>query len=1172
MQNVFLEVVKLSLTGSLFAAAVMLVRLFFRKAPKWLFCVLWGAVALRLICPVSVESNVSLVPDNLASGQIIANVGNAYIGEVDILYESNTGYDHAVEAGREPVYSKDGNYVVTEKNSLEAPKTVGETVFPILSWVWAAGMVLMLAYTAASYLVLRKKMEEATHLRGNIWQCEQADSPFVLGFLKPRIYLPYTVTDSDMENVIAHEQAHIGRKDHWWKPIGFLLLSIHWFNPVLWLAYVLLCRDIEGACDEKVIKNMEKDQVRAYSTALLNCSVHRRRIAACPLAFGEVGVKERIKHVMRYKKPALGIIILVVAASMLASVLLLTNPATENSLIRKIVNQKGYTIINQQSEMITLSLPMSSLPEKIFSETGVEFPTGEIIAYQDETASIYLKSAQLSNEGPEKLYFCFDILFNLPKDGGKTVYPFSVKEKGLADAVRETDGIIRADNQDFVSAVSARGQGSFEKMWFYISANALGKAEGHIEFDIQLNTLSYLKEGKNYEEVFGQEESREKLISIVDEIVYNPNCAASSNPFTYIDARKPKYNEILTYGEDAVELFVQQIRVGENGLREYIMAVACADITGIGDKFDGADWATAQQWLSLYDSSEHEIIVPKLIAEDYISGRQAKFQSFGHSLSKGGEEPLAAGVSLWMAAYSDDETLMLDGKNGQNQILLAPQGFSLHHYKIYLPDGTLYDDGTRTLYDSLSPMVLPSEQGICLIAPPEEGEYYYELELAWPEKDLAVSYGLKIVMTGAESDYDRALESIFAKYGEGNPLISASLVDRYVLANAVYSSKRYVFRIENIPNAPIWVEVAGENGEITGEYKQYDVLPPYVDAPWGSFDSGPAETVHGNRKTYYRNTDGTWQADGRNYKYRLEITGRMPNAAVDSTFVYLSNLETITFDQAWKAAGLSSSMSDYFKAEDAVLVEWLNGGPKAMTLADVIELSRLGMKLTWEDLKVYKGMDIGSGLHVAKFDIDPEFYLLVGDGKTTGEPMYAYLNAISNGASCDIRESDVEAFIKENQSDALDYAIHKAVIEHNADGTFPDFPNGFIPTQVHYIYGIETKSGTPLAGQVNHVEKITVYVHYVYGRYVYSNGEISKVAGTANPAKITFSVDPEKGYILKEFWEPNDGSTFGEEIRDHFPKDIADIVLDPQSDTVDTEKMERASLVKVQEYISGLAD
>lgn len=327
MQNVFLELVKLSLIGSLFAVAVMLVRLIFRKAPKWIFVLLWGVVALRLVLPFSVESDLSLVPDRLATGQIITNVSDHYVGDVNIIYESNVGYSNALEAGRQPIQGEEGNYVVTQKDSLEAPKTVGDTVFPVLSWIWLVGVILMFAYTAVSYLMLKRKMLEATVLRDNIWQCEQAESPFVLGIVRPRIYLPYAITETDMGNVIAHEQAHIRRKDHWWKPIGFLLLSIHWFNPVMWIAYILLCRDIEAACDEKVIRNMDKDEMRAYSTALLNCSVHRRRIAACPLAFGEMGVKERIKRVMNYKKPTFWIIIASIVLCVLVAVCFLTNPA-----------------------------------------------------------------------------------------------------------------------------------------------------------------------------------------------------------------------------------------------------------------------------------------------------------------------------------------------------------------------------------------------------------------------------------------------------------------------------------------------------------------------------------------------------------------------------------------------------------------------------------------------------------------------------------------------------------------------------------------------------------------------------------------------------------------------------------------------------------------------------
>jgi len=321
MQELFLEVAKLSLIGSLLAVVVILLRFVFRKAPKWVFCVLWGMVALRLSCPFFMESNLSLVPDNLANGQILSNVENTYIGEPEIIGV----YDNAApETNRQPVGSFEA-----EEGTLQPSKTIGNTVFPVLCWIWLAGMILMFVYTAASHLTLYKKMEEATHLQDNIWQCEQVGSPFVLGFIKPRIYLPYAISDVDMANVIAHEQAHIHRKDHWWKPIGFLILSVHWFNPILWLAYILLCRDIEAACDEKVVKHMGKDEVRAYSTALLNYSIQRRRIAACPLAFGEVGVKERVKSVMNYKKPTLWIIIAAVVICAVVAVCFLTNPNTD---------------------------------------------------------------------------------------------------------------------------------------------------------------------------------------------------------------------------------------------------------------------------------------------------------------------------------------------------------------------------------------------------------------------------------------------------------------------------------------------------------------------------------------------------------------------------------------------------------------------------------------------------------------------------------------------------------------------------------------------------------------------------------------------------------------------------------------------------------------------------
>ena len=198
----------------------------------------------------------------------------------------------------------------------------------ILSMVWMIGILLLIAYTVISYWRLHREIDTAVRYKDNLFQSENVSSPFVLGLIKPRIYLPFNMNGHDLEHVVAHERAHIRRKDHWWKPLGFLLLTIHWFNPFMWLSYVLLCRDIELACDEKVIRELGNEQRADYTQALVACSINRRTIAACPLAFGEVGVKERVKSVMNYKKPAFGIVILAVIACVGVAVCFLTNPIT----------------------------------------------------------------------------------------------------------------------------------------------------------------------------------------------------------------------------------------------------------------------------------------------------------------------------------------------------------------------------------------------------------------------------------------------------------------------------------------------------------------------------------------------------------------------------------------------------------------------------------------------------------------------------------------------------------------------------------------------------------------------------------------------------------------------------------------------------------------------------
>ena len=321
MNEFFLKIINMSISASWLIFAVLILRLVLKKAPKWVNVLLWGIVAIRLICPFSFESALSLIPSAETFPKKII---------------SGPSFD--VQSGITPVDNRINDYLGDRYfEGVTVPANNGNTIMTILTIVWTIGILLLVAYTVISYWRLHREIDTAVRYKDNIFQSENVSSPFVLGLIKPRIYLPFKLDGQDMEHVVAHEQAHIRRKDHWWKPLGFLLLTIHWFNPLMWLAYVLLCRDIELACDEKVIKGLSNEQRADYTQALVACSVNRRMIAACPLTFGEVGVKERVKSVMNYKKPAFWVIIIAVIICVGVAACFLTNPKQDRYTLRIVV-------------------------------------------------------------------------------------------------------------------------------------------------------------------------------------------------------------------------------------------------------------------------------------------------------------------------------------------------------------------------------------------------------------------------------------------------------------------------------------------------------------------------------------------------------------------------------------------------------------------------------------------------------------------------------------------------------------------------------------------------------------------------------------------------------------------------------------------------------------------
>lgn len=306
MDTLFIKILNMSINASWLVLAVVLLRLLLHKVPKFIRVIMWVLVGVRLICSISIESAFGLIPSaepislEPSSPNPFINYDRLTVMELDI---SSTATQ------------------IVESNIDSTPNSIPITV----AGIWVVGMLVLALCTAISYFRICKKVKEAIPYEKNIYLCDHIPTPFILGIISPKIFLPSSIDEEYIEYVIAHENAHLERCDHHLKLIGFLLLILHWFNPVIWLAYVLFCRDIELACDEKVINDIGIEKKKAYSNALINCSASRKMLSVCPLAFGEVGVKARIKNVLNYKKPALYLSVTAVITCVAVAVCFLTN-------------------------------------------------------------------------------------------------------------------------------------------------------------------------------------------------------------------------------------------------------------------------------------------------------------------------------------------------------------------------------------------------------------------------------------------------------------------------------------------------------------------------------------------------------------------------------------------------------------------------------------------------------------------------------------------------------------------------------------------------------------------------------------------------------------------------------------------------------------------------------
>ena len=333
LSKIFSHVLHMSLTATVVIVAVCLARLFLKRAPKIYSYLLWALVLFRLLCPVSLVTSFSVIPDSVSSGAILTEWEDDYIGETHTIYDNRSEYDAAVEAGRETYPAEEGHYyVVTGGDGISEPNTVENTLLPLLSKIWIAGMLVLILHSVLSYARIRKQTRVAVLFRKGVFLADDVASPFVMGLIRPVIYLPGSLDPSERKYIIAHERHHIRRGDHIFKALGFLALTVHWFNPLVWLAFILASRDMEMSCDEAVIRKYGEDVRADYSASLLNLATGHRLFTGTPLAFGEGDPTGRVRNLAKWKKPKRWIILLCVTLCVVLAVCLLTDPETYKPL------------------------------------------------------------------------------------------------------------------------------------------------------------------------------------------------------------------------------------------------------------------------------------------------------------------------------------------------------------------------------------------------------------------------------------------------------------------------------------------------------------------------------------------------------------------------------------------------------------------------------------------------------------------------------------------------------------------------------------------------------------------------------------------------------------------------------------------------------------------------
>lgn len=506
MNQFFLELLNNAVITSILIFAVIIIRACIKKAPRWITCALWGLVAIKLVLPFSIESMLSLIP---SSRPIPADIEYQAVPQIE---SGVTVINNIVN----PVL--EANFTPSEVVAVNPM----QVVVSVSSTVWMIGVAILCLYLMISYVLLRKKVAASKNIFENVYMCDDVSIPFILGIINPGIYLPSGIKQDTMECVLEHEKAHLKRLDHIWKPLGFLILTVYWFHPLCWIAYVLLCKDIEFACDERVTKDRDKAWKATYCQALLDCSVRRRMIAVCPVAFGEVGVKDRVRSVLSYKKPAFWMIAVALMLSIGVAVCFMTSPKSnpavtetnedvnagdiqkkpeDNGTIdqaaaltarkwaQAFCDGDGTTIVSMASEEVIEQFEAMEVLEFHGDNVYFSFGSSPMLGWPDEVTPYVIAAQDDVNHAVDILYYAWT------SDPHVTVWREQITlERDDDQYIVSKEKLTYLDNISTVEEfLSAYPFGIRDTLMYYYEGNSMGEA---------LNQNALLSSSNYYKDLF----------------------------------------------------------------------------------------------------------------------------------------------------------------------------------------------------------------------------------------------------------------------------------------------------------------------------------------------------------------------------------------------------------------------------------------------------------------------------------------------------------------------------------------------------------------------------------------------------------------------------------------------------------------------------------------------